>query len=88
MNGPILHQVSASGPLNLSTGLFRDYITPSVKTQGELVAPLFVLGYSVDVRDVAAVLTLALANPDAGGERFLLAVGRLSMQRYAWDRYR
>lgn len=60
--------------------LFREYISLPEKSEKELLAPVTGLGYTVDVRDVAAIHVLALTNPDAGGERFLLAVGQFPSQ--------
>lgn len=68
--GPLVGPVKSEKEINETLGFFRAHTTikdPAL-TREQLNAP----GSSVDVRDVALVHTLALANPEAAGERFIV----------------
>lgn len=61
------------GSIGTSLEVFQNGIKP--KNEEDLLKAVNVSGYWVDVRDVAAVHVMALANPNAGGERFITATG-------------
>jgi len=73
--GPILHEVPSETALNSSMVSFRQFTSLPAKPTEEYVEPVNKTGFWVDVRDVAAIHALALANPVAGGERFLVCSG-------------
>lgn len=61
--------------INESVQLFRTFTSFPEKTEKELLAPANHSGYWADVRDVTAIHALALGNPNAGGERFIVTSG-------------
>ncbi|KAG8992525.1 methylglyoxal reductase (NADPH-dependent) gre2 [Tulasnella sp. JGI-2019a] len=69
--GPMLHDIPSAEALKLSATMFLGYISPPEKSKEELLRPVNGTGYWADVRDIAAIHALALANPNAGGERFI-----------------
>lgn len=74
--GPMIHDVSSPDALNASMKIFRGYTSLPEKSEKELSGPVNGSGYWADVRDVATIHTLALANPKAGGERFIACSGK------------
>ncbi|KAG8951125.1 methylglyoxal reductase (NADPH-dependent) gre2 [Tulasnella sp. 424] len=68
--GPLVGPVNSEKEINETLGFFRAYIT--IKDPALTGEQLNVPGSCVDVRDVALVHTLALANPEAAGERFIV----------------
>jgi len=73
--GPIIHEVSSASALGASIALWFNYLSNPEKSEKELVAPSNTSGYWADVRDVSAIHALAIGNPKAGGERFIVASG-------------
>lgn len=73
--GPIIHQVSSPESINTSVANFWAF-ADGKKTEKDLGQ----IGNWVDVRDVADAHVLALSKPEAGGERFIVAGGRLNGQ--------
>ncbi|KAG8951126.1 methylglyoxal reductase (NADPH-dependent) gre2 [Tulasnella sp. 424] len=68
--GPLVGPVKSEKEINETLGFFRAHTTikdPAL-TREQLSAP----GSCADVRDVALVHTLALTNPEAAGERFIV----------------
>jgi len=74
--GPIMHEVKSVDALNTSIAGFHAHTQPG-KSEKELLAAS---GNWVDVRDVAKVHALALSNPKAGGERFIVSSGPFTYQ--------
>ncbi|KAG8853839.1 methylglyoxal reductase (NADPH-dependent) gre2 [Tulasnella sp. 330] len=75
--GPMIHEAPLTGT---SAEILRNGLNSHAEE--DLLKPVNVSGYWVDVRDVAAVHVLALANPDAGGQRFITATGPHSWQDF------
>ncbi|KAG8880801.1 methylglyoxal reductase (NADPH-dependent) gre2 [Tulasnella sp. 332] len=79
--GPMIHDVAPSpDALSGSMKIFRGYTSLPEKSEKEVLGPINSSGYWADVRDVAAIHALALANPNAGGERFITCSGPNSLQ--------
>ncbi|KIO32650.1 hypothetical protein M407DRAFT_18410 [Tulasnella calospora MUT 4182] len=76
--GPLVSPVKSEKELNGTINFFRGYtsIRDPAPTREQLTAP----GNCVDVRDVALAHTLALSNPEAAGERFIINSGSYTYQ--------
>ncbi|KAG9024852.1 methylglyoxal reductase (NADPH-dependent) gre2 [Tulasnella sp. JGI-2019a] len=80
--GPILHDIPSAEALNMSIKMFLEFVSLPDKSEKELLGPVNSSGYWADVRDVATIHALALANPNAGGERFIACSGPNSLQDF------
>jgi len=80
--GPFINETNSPKDLNMSTAWIRSYFLPPEKTESELLTPVNNMGYWADVRDVDAIHTLALGNPSAGGERFIVCSGPDTWQNF------
>ncbi|KAG8951132.1 methylglyoxal reductase (NADPH-dependent) gre2 [Tulasnella sp. 424] len=76
--GPLVGPVKSEKELNGTINFFRvnTSIRDPAPTREQLTAP----GNCVDVRDVALAHTLALSNPEAAGERFIVNSGSYTYQ--------
>jgi len=77
--GPIIHQCSSPQSINTSIASFYQLIVTHEKDAATATQPG---GNWVDVRDVALAHVEALVRPQAGGERFAIAVGPYTFQDF------
>ncbi|KAJ3129372.1 methylglyoxal reductase (NADPH-dependent) gre2 [Physocladia obscura] len=73
--GPTIHPCKSIADLNTSVKLIADFYVGNIKA----VDPSVTFG-RVDVRDVARAHVLALENPAASGQRFLVSAGLFTHQ--------
>ncbi|CAE6472368.1 unnamed protein product [Rhizoctonia solani] len=83
--GPVLQEVTSLNNINASSLQFYQVFNG----QDKELKP-FGVWLWVDVRDVAAAHVAALEEPEAGGQRFLLAAGNFNigeLAEYIWTHY-
>ncbi|KAI9340857.1 hypothetical protein BDR26DRAFT_820254 [Obelidium mucronatum] len=74
--GPIIHPCANIESLNTSVKMVADFYTNTTKE----INPLMAAG-RVDVRDVAKAHVLAMTEPKASGERFVISSGPFTHQK-------
>ncbi|KAJ3285992.1 methylglyoxal reductase (NADPH-dependent) gre2 [Rhizoclosmatium sp. JEL0117] len=74
--GPIIHPCASINDLNTSVKIFADFYTKKVTE----VNPVMAVG-CVDVRDVARAHVLAITNPKASGQRFIISSGPFTHEK-------